>query len=284
MGQKRGAFLVFLVLFTCYVAEGQEGKPLIQLNPFSIDGIGTEESRLIVSLVRSYLSDIGNVVSNATSDSRPARGEGSNQAPEISADYTINGTIRMEQDGHVFSVEITNSRTGERHSVSSTYRNTGEIALKTRSFLESAFAAGGLESERAPVRTPPERPTENLITGTWRGEAGIEMIRLMPGGRGLAIFSSGAQMVLSYLIQGTTLRIWQVSPNSERFYYPLPLEAAMQVAQGAEPMTWELSMYQGGAILRGVRISTAARISGGRVTELLPYGDVREVQWTKASR
>ena len=267
---------MFLAL-CIHTANGQEGKPLIQLNPFSIDGIGTEESRLIVSLVRSYLSDIGNVIGS------PSRDSGAPTPPGISADYTINGTIRMGQDGHVFSVEITNARTGERHSVTSMYRNTGEIALKTRAFLESAFAAGGLEPERAPERIP-ERPSEGLITGTWRGEPGIEMVRLMPGGRGLAIFSSGAQMVLSYAIEGYTVRIWQISPNSERFYYPLPLEAAIHVAQGAEPMSWELSLYQNGTVLGGIRVSTAARISGGRVTELLPYGDVREILWTKTGR
>ncbi|MDR1858915.1 MAG: hypothetical protein LBQ69_05545 [Treponema sp.] len=269
---------MLLVLFIHHAAQGQEGKPLIQLNPFSINGIGTEESRLIVSLVRSYLSDIGNVIG----DTRPARDAETPLAPEIAADYTISGTIRMEQDGHVFSVEITNTRTGERHSVSSLYKNSGEIALKTRSFMESAFAAGGLEAERAPARTP-ERLSENLVAGTWKGDAGIELIRLMVGGRGLAIFSSGAQMVLSYSIEGRTLKVWQVSPNSERYYYPLPLEAARQLAQGAEPMTWEFSMYEGGTVLSGLRVSTAARISGGAVTELLPGGDLREVQWTKTS-
>ena len=282
MGLKRVAFLVFLIL-AIHTAKGQEGRPLIQLNPFSIDGIGTEESRLIVSLVRSYLSDIGNVVGNAVSDPRPARDTGTPQPPQAPADYTINGTIRMEQDGHVFSVEITNAKTGERHSVSSVYKNTGEIALKTRSFLESAFAAGGLEAEKTPY-TNPERPNENTVAGTWKGEAGIEIIRLMLGGRGLAIFSSGAQMVLSYSIEGNTVKIWQISPNSERFYYPLPLEAARQLAQGAEPMTWEFLMYQGGAVLSGVRVSTAARISGGTVTGLLPNGDVRAVTWTKTNR
>ena len=272
---------MFLVFFI-HVAKGQEGKPLIQLNSFSTDGIGTEESRLIVSLVRSYLSDIGNLVGNAAGDSRPARDTGATAPAEVAADYTISGTIRMEQDGHVFWVEVTNAKTGERHSVSSVYKNTGEIALKARSVLESAFAAGGLEPERRPS-APPERPSESLVIGNWKGEAGIEMIRLTPGGRGLAVFSSGMQMVLSYSIVGNTVKIWQISPNSERFYYPLPLETARQLARGAEPMTWELLMYQGGTVLRGVRVSTAARISRGTVVELVPNGDVREVSWTKVS-
>ena len=278
MGLKRAAFLVLMVFIT-HAARGQESKPLIQLNPFSIEGIGTEESRLIASLVQSYLSDIGNVVGNALNGSRQERPQ---SAP--SADFTISGTIRIEPDGHVFVVEITNTRTEESYSVRSIYKNSGEIALKARSVLESAFAAGGLEMEKRPSSRP-ERPSETLIAGTWKPEAGIEIIRLMPGGRGLAIFSSGAQMVLSYSIEGNTLKILQISPNSERYYYPLPIEAARELARGAEPMSWELSMYQGGTVLGGIRISTAARMSSeGVVRDLLPNGDVREVLWTKIGR
>ena len=269
MGHRRLAFL-FVVVFYAYTAGAQEAKPLIQLNPFSIEGIGTEESRLIVSLVQSYLSDIGQVVGHAAP----------NSSGNYPADFSISGAIRMEPDGHIFMLEITNVKTGEVHTVSSVYKNSGEIALKTRSVLESAFAAGGMEPEKKTFSRP-EQINESVVIGTWKGEAGIEMIRLMQGGRGLAIFSSGAQMVLAYIIDGNTLKIWQTSPNSERYYYPLPLDAARQLALDAEPINWELSMFQGGTTLGGIRVSTAARMSGGRVTGTLPGGDVREVTWTK---
>ena len=279
MGYKRAASLVLLIFFS-HAVKGQEAKPLIQINPFSIEGIGTEESRLIASLVHSYLSDIGNVVGNAVNGSRAPREAEWVHPLSPSVDYTINGTIRLEPDGHVFVVEITNTKTGESYSVSSMHKNSGEIVLKARSFLESAFAAGGLETERRPASRP-ERPVESQIIGTWRPEAGMEMVRLMQGGKGLAIFSSGAQMVLSYSIEGNNVIVKQISPNSERYYYPLPIEAARQLAQGAEPMSWELMLYQRGTVLSGTRVSTAARVSGGTVRELVPNGDVREVFWTK---
>jgi hypothetical protein len=89
-------------------------------------------------------------------------------------------------------------------------------------------------------------------------------------------------MVLSYVIENNVLKITQVSPNSERFYYPLPQETARQLAAGAEPMSWELSLYQQGTMLAGVRLSTAVRMEGNQAVELLPGGDVREVIWTRA--
>jgi hypothetical protein len=284
MKQKlRGFFLVLAFLGS--VAGAQETKPLIKLNPLFIDGIGIEESRLIESLIRSYLSDIGELIiyfDSGLSEDPFAKQENVLDSWARTPDYTINGSIHLERDGRIFLLEVLNTRTGETYKVTSIYKSTGELVLKARSILESAFFAEGKETEKSP-RSLPERINENLVVGTWRGEPGIEMIRLQRGGRGVAVFSSGAQMVLSYIIDDTILRVWQISPNSERFYYPLPLNAAKQLAAGAEPMAWELSLYQKGSILGGVKLATGVRMEKDQVAELLPGGDVREVIWTKTS-
>jgi hypothetical protein len=277
--------VVILTLFTFSLLEAQENKPVIKLNPLFIEGIGIEESRLIESLIQSYLSDIGEVINyfDASLQADPFAGAGNaldswTRIP----DYTVTGTIHLERDSHIFALELLNTRTGQTWSFTSIYKSTGELILKARSILESAFAAGGAGERVKPERLP-EPISESRIVGTWRGETGIEMIRLQQGGRGVAIFSSGAQMVLSYIIEGDTLRIWQVSPNSERFYYPLPYEAARELAAGAEPMAWELSLYRGGTALGGLKIATGVQFDGNRVVQLLPGGDVREVEWTRGN-
>jgi hypothetical protein len=283
MKQKRGAFFLLLGFLAGFAA-AQETRPVIQLNPFFIEGVGVEESRLIVSLVQSYLSDIGVLVnfgsprSGVPADTIPdeSSGGGASQPP----DYTINGTIRLEQDSLVFHLEIMNAKTAERHSFNSVYKSAVELTLKTRSVLETAFSAGGSGPEKKPAAAP-EAVSENLVIGTWKGEPGTEIIRLHRGGRGVAIFSSGVQMVLSYSIENNVLKVRQVSPNSERFYYPLPPETASQIAAGAEPMSWELSLYERGNVLWGVKFSTGVRMENGAVAELLPGGDVRETLWTK---
>lgn len=281
-------FLAFILLLLTGLLGAQETRPVIQFNPFLIEGIGLEESRFIESLMQSYLSDIGQVITYlGPPPARPPEaaenaGAFSARPPVSVPDYTINGNIRIERDSHILLLEIVNTRTGESYSLTSVYKSTGELVLKARSILETAFAFGGLETEKKPT-APPERISESLILGTWKGETGIEMIRLQRGGRGVAIFSSGAQMVLSYTIENNMLKVVQVSPNSERFYYPLPQEVARQIAADAEPLSWELSLYQQGTILGGVKISTGVRMENDRVAELLPNGDIREVIWTKAS-
>ncbi|MCL2880341.1 MAG: hypothetical protein FWF29_08865 [Treponema sp.] len=292
MKQKNIAFIIFFCISILRVAA--EDKPVIQVNDFSTLGISSEETRLIQALFTSYLSDMGQLIpkigaqTGAQPDSspdQPLSSDTDNQLKENTgvraADFSINGTIRLEQDGHVFRLDITNVKTGEVYSVSSIYKTTGELALKARSILETAFAESK-ETEK-PAPSNPEPISESQIIGAWRGEAGIEMVNLQRGGRGVAFFSSGAQMVLSYTIANNSLEVKQISPNSERFYYPLPLFAAIRLAEGAEPMVWNLSLYQNGTVLSGVRQSTAVRMELDKVGELVNGGDVRQIQWTKAT-
>jgi hypothetical protein len=279
--------LILCAVLLPFILWAEEYKPVIKLNPLFIQGIGLEESRLIESLIQSYLSDIGELVNYfdapLSSDPFSEAGRDIMESWTRTPDYTVTGTIHLDRDSRIFSLELLNTKTGEIHSFTSIYKTAGELALKARSILESAFAAGGLEEEKHP-KTAPETMTENHIVGTWRGETGIEMIRLQRGGRGVAVFSSGIQMVLSYVIENDILRVWQISPNSERFYYPLPYEAARELAAGAEPMAWELSLYSRGTVLGGIKIATGVQFEGTRVVNLLPGGDIREVEWIKETR
>jgi hypothetical protein len=266
--------------------KAEDNKPVIKLNPFFIEGIGIEESRFIESLIQSYLSDMGEVIDyldgHLAPDSFRGTGDGILESWPRIPDYTVTGAIHLDRDNRIFSLELYNTKTGETHSFTSIYKTTGDLALKARSILEAAFAARGPEEEKY-QNAVPETMTENQIMGTWRGETGIEMIRLQRGGRGVAVFSSGIQMVLSYIIENNILRVWQISPNSERFYYPLPYDAARELSAGAEPMVWELSLYSRGTVLGGIKIATGIQLDGGRVVKLLPGGDIREVEWTRGT-
>jgi hypothetical protein len=286
-GSRSAARLLILCVFLIpFVLKAEENRPVIKFNPLFIEGIGIEESRLIESLIQSYLSDMGEVINYFDGSPYPdslsgAKGNTLESWSRI-PDYTVTGAIHLDRDSRIFSLELHNTKTGETYSFTSIYKTAGDLALKARSILESAFAAGGPEEEKR-QKTAPEPITENQIAGTWRGETGIEMIRLQRGGRGVAVFSSGAQMVLSYVIENNTLRVWQISPNSERFYYPLPSEAARALAAGAEPMAWELSLYSGGTVLGGIKIATGVQLEGNRDVQLLPGGDIRDVEWIKGS-
>ncbi|MDR0388662.1 MAG: hypothetical protein LBH73_01170, partial [Spirochaetaceae bacterium] len=163
----------------------------------------------------------------------------------------------------------------------STHKTTSELALNTRSLVQLAMDSSrpGESEERAEAENS-EPLSENLILGRWRGDAGIEMIRLQSEGRGLAIFSSGAQMNLRYEIRDNTLYVVQSSPNAERYYHPVPYGIARQLVALAEPMSWEFRLFGNGTALRGQKTATAVEYSGDTITNLYQER-ARPAEWTK---
>jgi hypothetical protein len=277
MGKKIFAAGFFILFHVSLWAQAE--KPLVQISPFVIEGLGSEEARIIETLIQSYITALGDVLSPSGSES-PAEPLNVNTRSLRIPDYTFSGSITLEQDSRILVLEIGRPRTGERNSFTSVHRTTGELVLKVRSMIESAFSEGaaGLET----IRTAEgELLSEGRIIGTWRGDKGIEMIRLQRGGRGAAIFSSGAQMDLSYSIENNTLKVVQNSPNTERYYHPVPFAVAKRLTGEAEPMRWELLLYEKGTVLRGIKVATGARYEGNTIIELLP-GSARDAEWTRA--
>jgi hypothetical protein len=288
---KKGLLPLIAAVFFPFLAYSQEVKPIIRFSPFYTKGIGIEETRFIESLVQSYLTDFGEVVNYFDNSFPGIPGDGS--LPESwtrAPDYVISGSIYLDPEGRIFTLEVHNTLTGKNASFTTVHRTASDMALKARSLVETVFtpaamAAGSpavLEDQIALVELP-ETITEKDIAGTWKGESGIEMIRLQQGGRGVAFFSSGAQMNLTYIIEDNILKVRQNSPNTERFYYPLPYGVAKQLTAEAGPMAWELYLYSGGTHLRGVKISTEAKVEGNLLVELLP-SVTRDTVWIRAVR
>ena len=269
------------------LASAQEAKPIIRFSPFYTQGISIEETRFIESLIQSYLSDMGEVISFfGESPSIGSLQDSWTRAP----DYVLSGSIYLERDNRVFTLEIHNTVTRETSRTTTTHKTASDLALKARSLVENAFNEPIQAAKGAPnaeiVKAEAENPdiiTENGIAGTWRGESGIEMIRIQQGGRGVAFFSSGAQMNLSYSIENNILIVTQNSPNTERYYYPLPYGVAHQLSAEAEPMRWELTLYSGGTHLKGVRISTEAKVEENVLVEILPHTS-KDTLWVRANQ
>jgi hypothetical protein len=257
-------------------------SPVIELTPFAIDGLGQEEARFILALVQSYLADIGEVLRRyePTPDETGRTDDGEREAPR-EPDFILSGSITVDQDSLVLALRVVKTETGEAVYHTSSHKTTTDLTLKVRSLVEAVFSAGLSGTFHEEV--PQEIITEGKIVGTWRGDAGVEIVRLQRGGTGIAILSSGVQMNLIYRIEDNALRIFQVSQNTERFYHPMPLTIARELSVRAEPWQYELFLYEDGTTLRGVKIFTDVVYDDTRIMELLP-GAVREAEWTKTSR
>jgi hypothetical protein len=256
-----GILAAILVLAAPLAA--QTKRPLIELNSFNAEGLGEDEAQLIGSLFQSYLSDFGEV-----SDYR----EGA--AP----DYIVSGNIYSEEDKFRFVLEIQNTAVGVSSTLTLDIRSKNELALRTGSLVKAAFSPEMTLFQ--PVEADPGGINMEQVIGMWRGEEGIDFVRLYSSGQGLAVFSSGARMNLSWDIAGDTLRIRQTSPLSERFYPNVSPERAAEIMEKAEPLRWELGLYGNRNTLRGERIFTAVPEQG---VQLL-YGQRESVEWARSIR
>jgi hypothetical protein len=288
-----------LCLFSLPSVFAQDEKPVIRVESFTFEGLGPQESQIIETLFQSYLNTLGTLVYPADDDPEvpPETRAGIFEA-EIIPDFTFTARVIFDRDMRQLIVTVGNVHTGEISSFNSTYRTTGELVLRARAFMESVLTFGSPALGIAPLiagnparniegvelqEIKAEPMNERRITGTWRGDHGIEMVRLQQGGRGTAILSSGAQMELTYTIAYNTLFITQNSPNQERYYHPLPYQVARILAARAEPMRWEFLLYDKGTVLRGICVSTIARYEGEKVLELIP-NSARESGWTRTTR
>jgi hypothetical protein len=273
-------FWIFFV-FLPFLLYSQEGKPLIGIMPFTVQGIRTDEAGIVESLIKSYVEELGNevVLLEPAFTAGAAYDSGLFRLPQ----YIFSGSIIREGENRTLLLELHTQTTGERVLYSSTHKTLSDLVLNARSLVSLAVAAvaAGAEPARDDL-PPPEQLTVNKLAGTWRGDAEIQVVRFSRNLAGTAIFTSGAQMHLIYTIENNILKVFQNSPNNERFYHPLPYQVARQVSAGAEPMWWEFQLYEKGRLLRGKKIGTGVRYAG-EVPELIPGVEVR-VEWTKYGR
>jgi hypothetical protein len=282
---KRMILSFFLVSMLCFTQSGaDEINPVIEFMPFVIEGLGPEEARFISALIQSYAASVGEVVRRHDPYAEEA------EDPDISVlaadaarkpDFILSGSITVDQDNRILSLQVVKTDTGETVHHTSVHKTTTDLTLKVRSLMEAVFSAGINRAFAGDL--PPETMTVGNILGIWRGDAGVEIVRLQRGGTGVAILSSGAQMNLIYRIENNALRVFQISANTERFYHPLPFNIARTLSVHAEPWQYELFLYEDGTSLRGTKTFTDVIYEDVRILELRP-GATRPAEWTKASR
>jgi hypothetical protein len=282
---KRITLSFCFVSLLCFVRPGaDDSSPLIELTPFVIDGLGPEETRFLSALIQSYVADIGEVALRYDPSPAIAGGAGAFAlalGTEREPDFILSGSITVDQDSRILALKVVKTATGETVYHTSTHKTTTDLTLKVRSLVEAVFSAGLNGAFNG--EDQPELMTEGKILGTWRGDTGIAIVRLQRKGTGIAILSSGVQMNLAYRIENNTLRIFQISENTERFYHPMPYTIARELSVRAEPWQYEFFLYDNGATLRGIKIFTDVVYDDTRIMELIP-GAVREAEWTKTSR
>lgn len=287
--------LVFSLLIP-FLSLANDTGPVVAVMPFTSAGVGADETKTIENLVESYVSELDQFRLIAQEDrdlvlsewefavsSGTANEEGAEKIGSLlAADYILTGSVGAVGDNRVLTLEMVKVKTGEKRSVSAVHPSLSELALDARSVVQQVFDRE-LAVEDSTDHEKPVELSEDLITGSWRGDKGIELVRILRGGKAIAILSSGAKMELDYSMENGTLHLVQASANTERFYHPVPYKVAVQLVALAQPMEWRLKPVAKGAVLRGTKISTAVRYEQDAILEV-KKDSIRDAEWTRLAK
>jgi hypothetical protein len=129
-----------------------------------------------------------------------------------------------------------------------------------------------------------EAPSLSQVAGTWRGDRGLETVRLFPNGSGMAVLSGGGTMRLKVTLNGSSVVVAQDQANDAAMYRGsnITFEIARNIASQARPMKWIFNLSTDGQKLDGMKESI--RVSGTSTAITVDNDYVREASWTRIAR
>jgi hypothetical protein len=128
------------------------------------------------------------------------------------------------------------------------------------------------------------QPTLRDLTGSWKGDNGLESIRIDTDGNALGHLGGWNLILLAVTIEKDHIVVRQDEPNSPKLYMnTYPYSIAAKISEIARPLRWTFTLSRDGNTLSGIEESTSFQIEDG---EIVSWDDsaTRTVIWTRASR
>lgn len=242
----------------------------------------------------------------------------------LAADFILSGHLGRIGDLYVFTLDNTRVSSGEKFSVSDTGNSINDIVLRTRSLTRTLFGRadegqapmalagvpepgrimagneGGGQSSLAQAHSADspaaqdskgsqganflEKPNLAQVAGTWRGDRGLETVRLFPNGTGMAVLSGGGTMRLRVSLDGSMVIVTQDQVNDPAMYRSpgINFDIASKIASLARPMKWLFRLSPDEQALTGLKESVL--VSGSSTSLTVDNDYVREASWTRISR
>lgn len=286
--------IIFVLLFTAALqySVGQT-QFVIKIGKFTSDVLSNEELTTLEKIVASYIAELGQFriidskgqeVALTEIENSAAMGQSVN--PQLlSPHYTITMHIGKLDNTFALTIEILKISTGEKRVKTELVSNLNEILLKTRPML---YALMGIQNVAQPGPSMPQNEVPfrkaiqvSDIVGVWKGDKGIDSIRLYADKTGIAVLSSGGTFKLRYKIENDTLIVEQDQKNTPEMYSSstITLATAKVIAQKARPQRWIFKLSESGQMLSGIKESIY--VSGSGTTVNVDNSYTREAVWTK---
>jgi hypothetical protein len=127
-------------------------------------------------------------------------------------------------------------------------------------------------------------PSMEDIGGSWKGENGLESIRIDPDGNALGHLGGWNLILLAVTIENDRIIVKQDEPNSPKLYMNnFPYSLAVKISEIARPLQWTFTLSADKNSLVGIEESTSFQIEQG---EIVSWDDThtRAVTWTRSSQ
>lgn len=203
-------------------------------------------------------------------------------------DYLFFGTISNQPDGIKLELVLKGGPQGVTRLISRVYENSNRILLESRMLVRDLFDQSvRLPDPDEPVYTqglpesltPPADETQekqelvsvssiDSLAGSWEGEAGIERIMLLRGGRGVAVLSSGVSISLEVVVSNGDLVVRQKGNANPRQFDDLPDPVARQAANVAPPIEWRFLISKDQRTLSGTKKTVVVKNDGKNILNM----------------
>jgi hypothetical protein len=268
--------LALIFLLASRPLGADEWKVIVLVHPLERENIDIEESSFVESLLYSYISAMNDIRVLLEEDVQV----------EENVDYELFGSLGNDEDNMVITLNVKNMTTGEIVAYTSAHKNSSEMVLKLRSIVQTLFhepISVAIAAIPSSSQAEAEQMTLNAIVGLWRADGGIEMVNFQRDGTTIAFFSSGERMSLKFTVENNVLKVIQNSPNRERYYQGLPYEIVRELTLKAQPLYFELQLFDNGLTLRGKRIETVAA-PGPNGEMHLTHNTEHKTEWKRHTR
>ncbi len=178
-------------------------------------------------------------------------------------DYIFGGDIIGLKDGIKVELILKGSSDEITRKINKVYRNSNLILLDSRvlvaQLFDMSFALQSVDS-KLPEGIDNKLdedflPVKDLsvLSGSWKGDEGIERVEIMRKGRAIAVLSSGALLSLQMTLNDGFLCIKQVSAPLARQFFNLPDKIAKKAAKLGKTPTWKFKVSPDNKTLLGIK-------------------------------
>ena len=277
----RGPILVIALFLALLNALPAQEVAFIDIGRIESSVLSRAQLDTLERMVASYVSETeswgSRLIPAGEADSPPGEG----------TILRISGSITNEGEGLVFRLEGRKPGIGDIEAVSEICPSVNDVILQARELTYRLLEGSVMESPLLPAELPPLPAVENdlslsTLTGTWKGDYGLDKVRVYESGKAVASLSNGVTMTLSISLESENIVFLQDEASTWRFYQSASwsMATAREIAAKARPMRWVMALSSDGRKLSGIKESVA--VSRGSDGKLLVDNDYsRKALWER---